>query len=889
MKLSVILAALTVGVFPCIVTAQAPAVPAPYQAVYSLDQNYLDTFNSVLTAQGTPAPYAGMQCGSLKTADSNAGPSLLNSNPTQQLNALKALGVSCVEVHVSFPLLYEPYMISQGQSMADFENYYSNLAAQVRAMGLKLMVESTVLFTSNVTSRAGWNTADFYATLDWNTYQQARAQTALTIAQTLQPDYFVVLEEPDTEAMNSGQANVNTPSGANALLSQILAVLQPERQAGMKIGAGAGTWLAGFQPFFQGFVTQPMDFVDMHIYPINNGFLPNALTVASMAGAAHMPVSMTEAWLHKELDSELAVLTPDQVSARDVFSFFAPLDQYFLETMRNMAAYIQATYGTPFLFMNPFASDYFFAYQTYDDSTSAMSASYLLNAESSLVSQANKNAQYSDTGMSFYAANVPVPDTIQPTVPGGLSAGSSNPTTATLSWNQSLDNIGVAGYHVLRDGVVVGTTALLVPGNPPTSLVFQDSGLSEATTYAYSIQAFDLAGNLSPLSPAASVRTADATPPTAPGNLSASAASAQKVVLSWSPAADNTGVNSYKIFSGSAPAALVQRAQIAGTATSYTDSAVSAGTTYYYGVEATDKWGNASAMSSLVAVTTPQPPAAPTGLSASTPSATKLVLSWSVPANGGLPLQYFLVFRGSSASNLVQVGTPTRNSYTDTSVTADSTFYYAVAAVDSGGDVSAMSAVLRVTLPALPPAPPNVVATATSTSKISLTWSKVNASLPITCYYVYRGTSASSLHQIASSAQTSFSDASLSPAAKYYYAVQAVDQGGDLSPLSATVSATTLALPSAPVNLAAVAVSKAQINLTWAAGPSGMALSSFQIFRGSSPSNLTLLKTAYASTTKSTDYPVTPGTTYYYGVKETDKGGNISPMSKVVAVTTPSH
>ena len=68
-----------------------------------------------------------------------------------------------------------------------------------------------------------------------------------------------------------------------------------------------------------------------------------------------------------------------------------------------------------------------------------------------------------------------------------------------------------------------------------------------------------------------------------------------------------------------------------------------------------------------------------------------------------------------------------------------------------------------------------------------------------------------------------------------------------------------------------------------------MALSSFQIFRGSSPSNLTLLKTAYASTTKSTDYPVTPGTTYYYGVKETDKGGNISPMSKVVAVTTPSH
>jgi hypothetical protein len=45
----------------------------------------------------------------------------------------------------------------------------------------------------------------------WTEYQQARAQTAVTIAQTMQPDYLVVSGRAHTEADNSGQANANTP------------------------------------------------------------------------------------------------------------------------------------------------------------------------------------------------------------------------------------------------------------------------------------------------------------------------------------------------------------------------------------------------------------------------------------------------------------------------------------------------------------------------------------------------------------------------------------------------------------------------------------------------------------------------------------------------------
>jgi fibronectin type 3 domain-containing protein len=200
-----------------------------------------------------------------------------------------------------------------------------------------------------------------------------------------------------------------------------------------------------------------------------------------------------------------------------------------------------------------------------------------------------------------------------------------------------------------------------------------------------------------------------------------------------------------------------------------------------------------------------------------------------------------------------------------------------------------MSASVRVAVPKAPAAPTNLVATPVSTTKIGLTWStSVSGGLTVQYYHVFRGTSPASMPQIATITQTSYTDTPGSPATKYYYAVQAIDSGGDLSPMSATVSATTMGLPSAPTKLIVAATSKTQISLSWTAGPSGMPISSFQVFRGSSAANLAPLKRSPAGTTSITDYPVTAGTTYYYGVQETDTGGNVSPMSTVVSVTTPT-
>ena len=202
--------------------AQAPPVPSTFQDLYTELNNYLINFNTTLSTGGSGANYPTLWTGSLKAANGNVGPQLISDQAGMllQLQALKAMGAQAVMVQVGFPVLWQPFLTSQGQSYAAFASYYQSVAAAVRQAGMKLVIEDDTLLTNDV--QAGWGTAAFYATLDWNSYQQARAQMALTVAQLMQPDYMVVIEEPSLEATNSGQTQANTPTGSAALLSQIL-------------------------------------------------------------------------------------------------------------------------------------------------------------------------------------------------------------------------------------------------------------------------------------------------------------------------------------------------------------------------------------------------------------------------------------------------------------------------------------------------------------------------------------------------------------------------------------------------------------------------------------------------------------------------------------------
>lgn len=87
---------------------------------------------------------------------------------------------------------------------------------------------------------------------------------------------------------------------------------------------------------------------------------------------------------------------------------------------------------------------------------------------------------------------VPAPDdTTEPSAPANLRATDVSDTIASLRWDASSDDVGVAGYRLWRDGqelVTLGVTT------------YADRDLAPFTSYTYRVQAVDAAGNWSQLS-----------------------------------------------------------------------------------------------------------------------------------------------------------------------------------------------------------------------------------------------------------------------------------------------------------------------------------------------------------------------------------------------------
>ena len=184
------------------------------------------------------------------------------------------------------------------------------------------------------------------------------------------------------------------------------------------------------------------------------------------------------------------------------------------------------------------------------------------------------------------------PDNEAPTAPTSLSGTGASPTRINLSWAASSDNVAVAGYKVFRGGIDVGTA---------TGTSFADSGLTASTSYDYTVSAFDAAGNNSGPAGPVSVATlaVDNIAPIDPTGLGGTAVSSTQINLSWTASTDNVAVTGYKVFrnGGTTPIATIG-------GTSYSDTGLSASTTYNYTVSAFDAAGNSSGLAGPVSVTT---------------------------------------------------------------------------------------------------------------------------------------------------------------------------------------------------------------------------------------------------------------------------------------------
>jgi parallel beta-helix repeat protein len=302
------------------------------------------------------------------------------------------------------------------------------------------------------------------------------------------------------------------------------------------------------------------------------------------------------------------------------------------------------------------------------------------------------SANHSAQSQATSATTPSPPDSSAPTTPGGLVATAPGPTQVNLTWNASTDDVGVSGYTVYRNGSALATVSA-------ATLTYSDSTVAAATGYAYTVDAFDAAGNHSATSASASVTTpapaSDTKPPAAPAGLSASAPVSTQVNLAWNASTDDVGVSGYTLYRDGSMLATVSAATL-----TYSDGTVAAATSYSYSVDAFDAAGNHSAQSAPATVTTPTvdstPPSIPAGLSANAPSAAKVNLAWGASSDN-VGVTGYTVYRNGSALATVSGATLT---YTDSAVTPATSYTYTVDAFDAKGNHSSHSAPATVQVPA---------------------------------------------------------------------------------------------------------------------------------------------------------------------------------------------
>jgi len=290
------------------------------------------------------------------------------------------------------------------------------------------------------------------------------------------------------------------------------------------------------------------------------------------------------------------------------------------------------------------------------------------------------------------------PDTIAPTTPTLTATASSN--NVNLSWTVSSDNVAVTGYELLRANVSGGPYTLVVCPSSSCSVTGATARRNTTVpdgTYYYVVQAFDAAGNRSNNSNEAMVLV-DAGIPTKPtiSNI---------IVPSGQVGFDinSTGGLEPRTFTIershiSDPTNFIVRATIPAApigATSYTDSPVSGGTTYYYRVTCTSGDGKTSEYSDIATANTADttPPTAPVPLNftavPSTLVAGDIILSWNAFTDPSGIRGYTLErqINGGVWERLPSIGseiTTTNTNYTDSVGTPTSltTYNYRLRAVD---------------------------------------------------------------------------------------------------------------------------------------------------------------------------------------------------------------
>ncbi|MFT5373583.1 MAG: fibronectin type 3 domain-containing protein [Candidatus Latescibacterota bacterium] len=515
------------------------------------------------------------------------------------------------------------------------------------------------------------------------------------------------------------------------------------------------------------------------------------------------------------------------------------------------------------------------------------------------------------------------PDRVAPAPPQNLSAVADEVDfgQVSLSWNASTQDTGggeltgLTGYIVFRSK---GSTSSFVPIDTVATDTrqFIDTNLESSTNYFYTVTAIDVAGNQSARASFVSVQTngPDQVAPEAPSDLVAVAASSvEEITVSWSPptrdadGGDLTGLSSYVVLRSKDNSNSFAPIDTVTTENNrYVDTGLDASTTYFYALRAVDNSSNSSARSSSTSAKTAGIDS-PSGISA-TAGIRKVTVSWT--ASSEESLIGYNIYRSTRSdqdfSRLTGVeGTSYstgQTTYIDSNLTGGATFFYKISTVTSVSE-SSQSTFVGATVQSdnRAPSAPTLVDGESVTDdpeKINITWkapttdSNGSDLTGLESYLVYRATvSTGPFSLVGTVTATAFQDTGLAAVTTYFYQVEAVDQVGNVSSRSTTVSAITSGVDK-PTNVRISASTPSDIatsptvTVNWTASVGAILEYEVQrtaVANSTTDSDYTNVTPNSLSTTR-TDTGVSRGTTYYYRLRARDVDDRVSDWTDPVQV-----
>lgn len=463
---------------------------------------------------------------------------------------------------------------------------------------------------------------------------------------------------------------------------------------------------------------------------------------------------------------------------------------------------------------------------------------------------------------------------IPPDPPTNLAATSITTTEVDLSWVNVATN--ATGIKILKQ-LGSNSSQVVASGLSPTTTSFNITGLTAGTPYIFEIDALNSNG------PSGAADIAVDTLPNQVTGVTATPGAGQ-ITISWNDDGSDGELNeagavNYNIYRSTTPGgegSSPMWTAVAGT--SFVDGTVVPGTTYYYTVTGvdpnsaspTDPMGESAQSAEVFAAAQPGSVAfnPPSGLVGVAQDGPQVQLTWNTNSTTGTG---FTIERATDAAftqNVTNLSAPAASgstaTFTDTSVVADTTYFYRVQALN-GAVTTAFSNVVTEDIPAPPATPSNGHATLITATTVNLAWT--NNATNADEYKIFREIVGGTFTQIATlpPTATSFNDSNVTPGTNYDYHIEAWNISGAADRTGADLFTVSPAI----ANLS-VSTTSGQPVLSWTA-PAGGPTLTYNVYRGTSAGGESATPIANGLTATSfTDTGAVAGTTYFYEVTSVD-------------------